>query len=267
MQKVCFLALSLVAMTCNAQIFSCKDLATGKTTYTDVACPDKAQSKVIATKPTPTQISLDRQAAYEARWRFHLQEEKRKEVEYQNELAAAENRRLEALQSSSRPKVSNGSWSCRMAEREIEIAQSFGSEYGDDRIRKINGSISNANVVCGTDRPLLMLSDDMGVQTANNSRNQQRNTYSSTQNPYVPSNQPLDAYGTVQSANAPSNQPQYTYGPPQSGFMTRDAFGAIVQSNSNYVTRDAFGAIVQSNSNYVTKDAFGTIVPSRGSGN
>lgn len=48
----------------------------------------------------------------------------------------------------------------------------------------------------------------------------------------------------------------------RNGYMTKNAYGAIVNSNSSYVTRNSSGALVNSRASYFTKDISGAIVNS-----
>ncbi len=170
MRTLWFSALVSLSFVAEAQIFACKDLATGKTNYTEAACPGKTQSRLVVPARTPEQISMDRRSAYEAQQRAYRPPVETRISQHSNELGNGRPPVEPEIASNApppAPRGPNGSWSCRMALRDIDIASSSGSQTGDDRVHKVNGAILSANQACGTDTPLVKLPDVTNVNVNN----------------------------------------------------------------------------------------------------
>lgn len=108
--------LFLVASAANAQVYKCVDPATGKTTFTDTACPDKVAGDYVPVKPansdsgypSDSEIAESQRRDEQVMSARHAEWEQLSVSREQREKAAAHERKAKRL--SSEAEVANNQW-------------------------------------------------------------------------------------------------------------------------------------------------------------
>lgn len=135
-----FATLSFFIFAANAQVYRCK-AASGKTVFSDVACPSDQVGGLIANRRSAESIAYERSQAAEANER-HLRSQPKEPVRHDS---GGEVRQPEQASSQA----------CVQAKRELSISSNIKTLSENDKRIRFNAAVAQVNADCGTNTPLM----------------------------------------------------------------------------------------------------------------
>lgn len=147
-QRIALIGLMSFALAAQAQVYRCKD-ASGRTVYSDAACPSNSTGAVIERRKTEQEVMAERLQAAEAnerKWRqraFEAQQEARMQARAPDPVPppAYEDR--------------SSSYECKRALRNQETVSSIRTGTPEERRNRINAETMKVNAACGTSQELM----------------------------------------------------------------------------------------------------------------